>query len=254
MENLKIKCSIKKHSEIDAINYCPKCKMYLCNKCKNYHFELFEDHHLYDLNSNINELFTSYCKERKHNDELEYYCKTHNQLCCAACIAKIKGEGNGQHSNCNICFIKEIKNEKKDKLKTNIKILGDLFNKLEESINELKKFSQKLGENKESLKENIQKTFTKIRTALNDREDELLIEADKLYNSLFFNEDIIKENKKYKNKIIKSLEEGEKNDKEWKDDNNLILFINNCINIENNINYINEINDTIKKCNLNQKI
>ena len=76
----KIKCSIKKHSEIDAIFYCSKCKIFLCNKCKNYHFELFEDHHLYDLSTDINELFTGYCKEKKHNNELEYYCKTHNQF------------------------------------------------------------------------------------------------------------------------------------------------------------------------------
>ena len=57
---------------------------------------------------------------KKHNIELEYFCKTHNQLCCAACITKIEGGGNGQHTNCDICFIKEIKDEKKSKLKNNI--------------------------------------------------------------------------------------------------------------------------------------
>ena len=37
MENHKKKCSLKKHSEIDAINYCQKYRIYLCNKCKNLH-------------------------------------------------------------------------------------------------------------------------------------------------------------------------------------------------------------------------
>ena len=89
---------------------------------------------------------------------------------------------------------------------------------------------------------------------MNDREDELLLEVDKIYDSSFFNEDIIKDNKKFKNKVIKSLEEGEKMDKEWENENNLILLINNCINIENNIKDITEINEAIKKCNLNQNI
>ena len=133
MNNLKIKCSLKKHLEIDAINYCQECKRYLCNKCQNLHNDLFEDHHSYDFNKNIKEIFTGFCKEKKHNDELEYFCKTHNQLCCAACITKIKGEGNGQHTDCNICFIKEITDEKRNKLKENIKALEDLFNKLKQS-------------------------------------------------------------------------------------------------------------------------
>jgi len=40
-------------------------------------------------------------------------------------------------------------------------------------------------------------------------------------------------------------------DKEWNDDN-LNCLINDCINIENNIEEINKINENIKKCNLNK--
>ena len=181
MENQKKKCSFKKHSEIDAVNYCIECKIYLCNKCNSHHSELFETHHLYNLDKNINEIFTGYCKEKKHNNELEYFCKTHNQLICAACIAKIKGEGNGQHTECNICFIKDIKNEKKNKLKDNIKSLEDLNNKLNDSINKLKLLFQSINNSKEELKLNIQKIFSKIRNSLNEREDKLLLEVDKVY-------------------------------------------------------------------------
>ena len=63
-----------------------------------------------------------------------------------ACIAKIKGEGNGQHKDCEICFIKAIKDEKKSKLKENIKILEELSNKLEESINEIRKISDRIND------------------------------------------------------------------------------------------------------------
>ena len=48
MEN-SMKCSNKKHSEINAISYCIECNLYLCNKCKNNHIEYLEIHHLNDL-------------------------------------------------------------------------------------------------------------------------------------------------------------------------------------------------------------
>ena len=38
--------------------------------------------------------------------------------------------------------------------------------------------------------------FTKLRNALNDREDELLKEVDNKYNEFYFNEDIIKKSVK----------------------------------------------------------
>ena len=55
----------------------------------------------------------------------------HNKLCCAECIAKLKDEGCGQHSDCEICFLKDIENDKKNKLKDNIKCLEDISVDLE---------------------------------------------------------------------------------------------------------------------------
>ena len=62
---------------------------------------------------------------------LDYYCKTHNILCCAACIAKIKGRGNGQHKKCEICFIEKIKNIKQNSLNKNIEYLKELSEDIE---------------------------------------------------------------------------------------------------------------------------
>ena len=76
MENLK-KCSNKKHSDINAIKYCIECKLFLCNKCTNYHSELLDTHHLYNIDIKIEDIFTGKCKEINHTDELEFYCKTH---------------------------------------------------------------------------------------------------------------------------------------------------------------------------------
>ena len=38
------KCSNEEHIEIDAISYCNLCKIYLCNKCQNYHYQLHKNH------------------------------------------------------------------------------------------------------------------------------------------------------------------------------------------------------------------
>ena len=117
MENKNIKCSLKKHEQNEGIAYCQNCNIYMCNKCINHHSKLFEYHTINNLNKDIKQIFTGICSEEKHKDELEYLCKTHNQLCCAACLSKIKSKGNGQHKDCDVCNIEDIKDEKKNKLK-----------------------------------------------------------------------------------------------------------------------------------------
>ena len=108
----------------------------------------------------------------------------------------------------------------------------------------LKKIFQNIEKDKEDLKLEIQNIFTKIRTTLNDREDELLLEVDNLFSTKYFNEDIIKKGEKLPKQIKISLEKGKLIDKEW-DNNNLYSYINDCINIENSIKNINIINESI---------
>ena len=79
-----------------------------------------------NLNKNINEVFTGLCTEKNHSMNLEYYCKTHNKLYCAACISKIKSKGNGKHKNCKVFGIAKIKKKKKNILENNIQKLEEL--------------------------------------------------------------------------------------------------------------------------------
>ena len=137
MEKQK-KCSNKNHKEIEAINYCYECELHLCNKCSNYHLELFENHHVSNISKDIQDIFTGLCSEPNHKIELLFYCKSHNKLCCAACLSKIKEKGNGQHHDCDVCSIEEIKDSKKNDLNENIKILNFFSKNIEASINELK--------------------------------------------------------------------------------------------------------------------
>ena len=248
----KIKCSLEEHKEINAINFCPECRIYLCNKCECHHAPLFKNHHPYNIKTEDN-IFTGFCKEKNHPNKLSYFCKNHNQLCCGLCIAKLNERGEGQHKDCEVCYIENIKEEKKNKLKENIKSLEDLEKTFNESMNSLKKIYENVEKEKEKLKLEIQNIFTKIRNTLNNREDVLLSEIDKFFNIKFFNEDIIKKGEKLPKQIKLSLEKGKLIDKEW-DNNNLNSCINDCINIENNIKNINIINENIKKSNINNKI
>ena len=213
------KCSLEEHKEINAIKYCPDCRIYMCNKCENHHSSLFKDHHLYNLNKE-EELFTGYCSEKDHPNKLEYFCKNHNQLCCVACIARFNEKGEGQHKDCDVCYIEKIKDEKKNKLKENIKSLEDLQNKFNEDMNKLKGIFEKIEKDKDNLKLEIQNIFTKIRNILNKREDELLLEVDNIFNTKYFDKDKIKKAEKLPKQIKLSLEKGKLIDKEW-DNNNI---------------------------------
>ena len=208
-----------------------------------------QNHHAYKLNENINEIFTGFCKEHNHNYKLEFYCKTHNQLCCSSCITTIKDKEHGQHKECDVCLIKDIKDEKKNNLKKNVKYLEEISNTLEESIRNLKIIYEKINTSREELKLNIQNIFTKIRNTLNEREDQLLSEVEVQYNNIFFKEDFIKQNEKLPNKIKLTLEKGKISDNDWNIENKLTLLINNCINIEKIIKDVKEINKKLKNTN-----
>ena len=239
---------MKEHKEVDATFYCPQCKINLCSKCEIIHSKLLQYHNKNNLDKDISETFNGYCNEENHLDKYEYFCKTHNKLCCCACISKIKRKGKGQHKDCDVCIIEDIKEDKKNKLSENLLHLDNLSKNIEKSINELKSLFEKINENKEELKINIQKIFSKIRNALNGREDEILFQIEEMYEKEFYNENTILELDKLPKKIKISLDKGKLVSKEWNDDNKLSQLINDCINIEKNIISINQINENIKKC------
>ena len=86
--------------------------------------------------------------------------------------------------------------------------MKDYSNTIEASLNELKKIFEKMEQSKEELKIKTSKIFTKIRSALNEREDEILLEIDNKFNKLYFKEELIKQGEKLPNEIKKSLEQG----------------------------------------------
>ena len=253
-KKVKKKCSLDEHKEIEAIFYCQECKVNMCNQCEKAHSKLLKNHHIYSLDKDINEIFTGLCTKPNHSLELQFFCLTHNELCCAACISKVRLKGNGQHKNCQIYYITKIKKLKMQNLEKNIKDLEELSGKLEPSIKELKSIYEKINESKDRLKLEIQKLFTKIRTELNKREDELYLEIEKKYDELFFKEQLIKESEKLPNIVKTSLEKGKIKENDWNDENKLNKIINDCIKIENTIKNLNLIYDKINVFNSNKDL
>ena len=219
----------------------------MCNKCFEYHSKLFENHFLIKTEKDNQDIFTGYCNEEGHLEVLEFFCKTHNKLCCSSCICKIKNKKYGKHKDCDICLINDIKEEKKNNLNENIKILEEISANIKESLDSIKLIYEKMNEKKEDLKLNVQKVFTKIRSEINNREDEILSEIDKKYDKLYIKEEFVKESEKLPNKIKIYLEKGKIINEDWDNENKLNLVINDCINIEKNIKNINEIHNNINK-------
>ena len=115
-------------------------------------------------------------------------------------------------------------------------------------MKEIMEVFQKIEKDKDDLKLKIQNIFTKVRNTLNEREEELLSEVDNIYNKKYLSSEIIKKAEKLPKQIKLSLEKGKLLDKEW-DENHIYSYVNDCINIENNIKIINIINENINKCN-----
>ena len=146
-----------------------------------------------------------------------------------------------------MCFIENIKEEKKNKLKYNIRYLTDLSKNLEKSIKELKILYDKIDVKKDELKLMIHNIFTKIRSALNERENELLSEVDDKFNEIFGHANTSKIIEKLPNKIKILLEKAKLLENDWNDNDKLSSIITNCIAIENNIQDINLIDKNMKK-------
>ena len=228
------KCSFEEHKNIDAIDYCNECNIYVCQKCKDYHKFLVENNHNKNLiNKENNETNFEICYEQNHENKLEYFCRTHNKLCCIACVTKIKGLGNGQHSDCNICFIKDIKEEKKIKLKKNLLYLENKY-AFDSLIYKLKQAYEEISEKKEKLKIKIQKLFTQIRNEINKREDQLLFKVEKVFEQYFFNKNLNKDLDRIINQINLSITKGKILLDEFNHNNNNNLIKKNYNKYEQN--------------------
>ena len=251
-ENKKM-CSFKDHKEIESVCYCQECKIYMCNNCTEYHKGLFEGHNLIN-NNEKKEIVDEYCQHENHFQKLGYFCRNHNELCCAACIAKIKNNGDGEHSDCDICILKEIKTEKKSILEENMKYIAEITSNIDKSLEEIKELIEFVTNKKDVLRQKIEEEFNELRNEINKREETLISELENIYNNLFFEENFIKNYEEVYNKIRAADEKGRRINEYWNDDNKIIIVISNCIEIEKNIKEYNKMKDYWNKCDYNRNV
>ena len=248
-ESMQKICYSKSHYKQRATNYCIKCKKYLCETCSTTHCEKNQYHNLLSVDDDLNLQFTGFCAEGHHKNKLDYYCYTHNNLCCAACLCKIKDKGDGQHTECKACHIQEIKDEKKNILENNIKLLKSLLTKTNRMTKDIKKIYEKISPKKEEIKNYIIKIFDKFRKLLDIREKELMKELDAIYSTNFFDDEFIEEFSKFPTKIKYNLEKGNKIIEKWKKYENtgdLNKLIGESIFIEKKVEEFQNISNKIK--------
>lgn len=157
MDTDKPKCSSIDHIKIDAIIFCNICKVFLCNKCETFHSKIFQNHSVQDLKKGKNNFFYDICPEKNHLKNLKYFCKTHNKLVCVACISKIKDQENGQHKDCEVCLLNDIKSDKEKKFNENYNKLEEISKTLEQTRKQLKSLYEEINKQKEEIILNIQK-------------------------------------------------------------------------------------------------
>ena len=253
METKEYKCSNLEHKYQKVFKYCGECNKFMCHQCYNYHIKLFNNsHHITDITEEKKELFTGFCEEENHNNKLEYFCKTHNVLCCSSCIEK--NSEKAKHKNCEFIKIDSIKEEKNNILEKNFNMLEELSKNIKERVDNIKNYAEKNEEIKENIKSKILKTITIIRNKLNEREDELLSELDIFFSQLCPDEKEIKIFEKIPKKIKELLSKRNEITNKLNDNFLLNSFINDCINIEKEIQNINELNDKIKKYDINSEV
>ena len=204
-------------------------------------------------NKESNETNYDICYEQNHQQKLEYFCRTHNKLCCRACATKIKGLGNGQHYDCNICFVKDIKEESKNKLKQNLIYLENNISLFDSIVDSLRRAYEEISGKKEKLKIRIQKLFTKIRNDINKREDKLLFQVEEIFEKYFFKKNLKKNIDNIINQINISFTKGKIVLNNFNNnDINLISLINDYIIIEDCINNMNLIKENLKNYEKNK--
>ena len=246
------KCSREDHVNNQAISYCQKCEVYLCEECDTFHSKLLAKHKGYinTINNNVkNNIFTGLCQENNHSKPLEYFCEDHNKLCCSECIRKEELIFEGFHKDCNICPLKEIKNMKKDKIKECYESLENISKTIKPSIEQFKKLYKSKNDIAEKLRDEIKDVFEKIRFSLNKRENDIISILNKKCKNIVLNEDYIKEVDLLHKEITNSLENIQSIEKDWEDDEKLKILINKCILIENSTKKIMKMEEEIKKFN-----
>ncbi|VDI49321.1 Hypothetical predicted protein [Mytilus galloprovincialis] len=167
----------KRHLNKSAEEYCPQCEEALCRECKDHHklSKLLKSHQTITVDK-YNKLppfikqISQNCEE--HDCFLEFYCKSHDALCCKLCL--ISGHKECKETIFIEDFLKPLTGHQSAALDNIEKILQDLQNNICSAIKDRHRNLTEIREQKRVIGEQIKEKRKEINTLLDHLEEELL--------------------------------------------------------------------------------
>ena len=132
--------------------------------------------------------------------------------------------------------------------------IEEISNNINGKISKLNNLNEKFNKNKEEIKNKIINIMTNLIEKIKERQNELLLNLDSIFECVCPSEKELKDFGELPNKINEILSKNNEIDKKYYDPNTLIFYFNDCINIENNVNFFKERINSIDKYDKISKI
>ena len=180
---VEVKCELCSDSGNKAEAFCRQCAMFICKNCIEHHKRLktnltHEVASLEDLKQGrakpivVKEDPTS-VKCTDHDEPLVIYCFDCDTFICCDCTMN-------DHRNHNIEFCKKAAATTKSNLLEKLEPLKTQSSSLSHAVEEVRSTKQELQAERDTVANTIKTSFKELRDILDNRERELLGEADRL--------------------------------------------------------------------------
>ena len=187
-----------------------------------------------EVNKIIEEEITNTCHENYHADNINYYCKNHNDFFCKNCIQK--------KENCKILEFKAFQDEQKSQIQDNIKNLEKNSKIIEENYYKLKNIYEQIKNSMNNLINDINLVFSCLIDELINKKEQLLVFAKNKFDIKLFKNTLLKY-ESLNNDIKLLIKKEEIFKTKWSNNSN----INDCTSIKYNINEMKLMNYNIKQ-------
>ncbi|XP_048247761.1 transcription intermediary factor 1-beta-like isoform X2 [Haliotis rufescens] len=163
-----------------AMSRCDDCGVFLCQECLNAHKRVksMRDHQTVsfdDMRERPVESFRRLHKCTQHHQPLQFYCHTCDQVVCVSCTVVEHDKGSGHN-------VVSVENAHESKAAENEDVLQRLDEKgiaLEKAAEDLQKKCDSIKSSRSTAKDDINKAFTNLMEALQQRKTIMLSEVDR---------------------------------------------------------------------------
>ena len=180
---VEVKCELCPDSVDKAEAFCRQCAMFICKNCNEQHKKLkillaHEVASLEDLKQGrakpiVVKEDPASVKCTDHNEPLVIYCFDCDTFICRDCTIK-------DHRDHNFEFCKKAAATTKSNLLEKLELLKTQSSSLSHAVEEVRTTKQELEAHRDTVANTIKTSFKELRDILDNRERELLGEADRL--------------------------------------------------------------------------